>query len=374
VYNIGKYKVAEFPLFINKRRVFVTEQLADADARRVVAGTLYKALFVQSPNGKMEARIVQYTPTYAYLAGKHFDISHLSFQTYASEFKGDVMLYDYDNNMKTGWHLSTGKPKRVTLHTKLVTDEERANSATNSSGNLCDNAIDIQPNCYYTIHTVFDYQCSGGWNPYEGFNPDYCQITQIVSVECELEYCEEEGVDLIQECMNQGYTQAECMCQVYGLGCENIGGYDEQACQQAQQQFNEATEMTINMENTSMPHSPSTKDTTIRWIVTEHSLNTWRVAANTHIVYKGYYVNNVYHTNVSTLNTTSFFEGSNALVNTTWTQTSVSDAILSNNAPVAETKSTVNGTLVHKYKNLPHPICQLFDQTVAVTNSRELEF
>jgi hypothetical protein len=96
-----------------------------------------------------------------------------------------------------------------------------------SNGNLCDNAIQIEPNCYYTIHTVFDYQCSGGWNVNEGFNPDYCQITQIVSVECELQYCEDPGVDLIQECMNNGYTQAECMCQVYGLGCENLGGEED---------------------------------------------------------------------------------------------------------------------------------------------------
>jgi hypothetical protein len=223
VYNIGQYKVAEFPLFINKRRVYVPETLAETDAKRVVAGTLYKALFVQQPNGHIETRILQFTPTYNYLANKHFDISATSFKDYATSFKGDVMVFDYNNNLQKGWHLSNGKPKSIELYTKL----RPQGNARQSSSNLCDNAIQIEPNCYYTIHTVFDYQCSGGWNVNEGFNPDYCQITQIVSVECELQYCEDPGVDLIQECMNNGYTQAECMCQVYGVGCESIGGDDE---------------------------------------------------------------------------------------------------------------------------------------------------
>jgi hypothetical protein len=370
VYNIGQYKVAEFPLFINNRRVYVPETLADADAKRVVAGTLYKALFVQSSDGTIETRIMQFTPSYQYLSSKRFDISNLSFQNYAAEFKGDMMMFDYDNNMKKGWHFGNGKPKGIKLRTKFANGNRQR---TESSG-LCDN-IPIEPNCYYTVHTVFEYQCSGGWNVNEGFNPDYCQISQIVSIECELEYCEEPGVDLIQECMNQGYTQAECMCQVYALGCENGGGYDEQACQQAQQECENASAFNSTTAVEDLPTSPTTKDITVKWNIAEHTLGTWRIVANTHFIYNGYYVNNTLHTHISKVETlNSSFEGSQAIIETTWIEKAKTDVILLNDAPIPKTKSTVTGDIKQKCKNVPHPLCVWLKTYDNVSNSLEPDF
>jgi hypothetical protein len=234
VYNIGRYQVAEFPLFINNRHVYISEPLPETDAKRVVAGTLYKALFIKAPGGHIETRIVQFTPTHTFLAAKGYDMSSLSFNNYVAQgFKGDVMLFDYDDNFKKGYHFSSGKTKEIHLYNKIAQANRVRHTGvanrTEDSGPLCDN-IPIEPNCYYTVHTEYEYACSGGWNPQEGFNPDYCNITQIISVTCELQYCDPVGGNVYEECLNAGNTQEQCMCTVYGIGCDGGGGEEEPPC------------------------------------------------------------------------------------------------------------------------------------------------
>jgi hypothetical protein len=283
-------------------------------------------------------------------------------------------LYDYDNNMKTGWHLGAGKPKGITLHTKLVTDEERAASATNSSGNLCDNAIDIQPNCYYNIHTVFEYQCSGGWNVNEGFNPDYCQITQLVSVECELAYCVDPAVDLVQECLDQGYTQAECMCQVYGLGCDQLPEENQDAAiiEEHNNAKNADFERVFNLDFT-CGNSASVLTDHYTWIVAKNLLGMWDVSANSrwaHTVTAGNINLTEFVVVTTALNTYVVL----LLNDVIWTQGNINNnSINNNNTPNPKGKQIVTGTIRFKSK-IPTQLFGFLDTTESAQGTLNVSF
>jgi hypothetical protein len=165
------------------------------------------------------------------------------------------------------------------------------------------------------------------------------------------------------------------MCYYFNVcnGGDGDGG-GEYDCTSFSQECEDAAAVTSTPAGSNMPNSTFIKDTTIRWIVGEHALGTWRIVGNTNVVYDGYMVNNVYHTNISRLSTTTSYEGSNAVVITTWTPKTITDNILVNNSPNARTKTTVNGDLFHKCKNAPHPLCIWLREHENLVNFNELFF
>jgi hypothetical protein len=364
IYDMGSFKVAEMPLLINKRRVYVAENISRSEAERVVASTIYKALFIKTPSGKIEARIAQFTPTYAYLSRKNFNLGNLSFKDYATEFKGTVLLYDFAGHFKKGYYLGDdGRLKNLTVNPPR----------NNPDGNITNNqpCENLDPNCHYLMHTVYEYACSNGWNVNEGFNPDYCYITQIISQECELLYCDGGPNDNMENCMASGMTSAQCFCALYGIGCES----DDAACQQFQAECTAEAAFTVTPESFTMPTSPTLRDTTIKWTVTAQAFNLWKIVANTRFLSNGYLQNNIYKTHIYEVKTTSTaYEGTNILVETTWTEGSKVDAILANDVPKAKTKSTVTGTLKQKIRETTVPFCDWVKTEESVSNSMEMEF
>lgn len=227
-YSIGNIKIAEFPLIAAKKKVYISEILTEAENRTVIANTKFKALFIKAPNKPMEVRIIQFTPTYNYLKSKNFDLSDLSFKDYTKDFKGDFMMFDFDNNFTKGYHFANEGIKGITLKTKFydkTSGTQTSNYTASAAGDLCDNQTEIDPNCVYTVHTTYEVVCTNGWNVEEGFNPDYCHL-EIVSIICELAYCNENNPAL-EACMLNGATEAQCACTLYGIGCENGGGGEE---------------------------------------------------------------------------------------------------------------------------------------------------
>ena len=146
-YNIGKTQVAEFPLIAGRKKVYISETLSEADSRRVIDNTKFKVLFVKAPGKRMEVRIIQFTPTFNYLQSKNFNLSNLSFKDYTKEFKGDFMMFDFDNNFKRGYHFANDGIKIIKLKTKFP----KKNNIKNPSGegssliseDACDNTSDL---------------------------------------------------------------------------------------------------------------------------------------------------------------------------------------------------------------------------------------
>lgn len=258
-YNIGKTQVAEFPLIAGRKKVYISETLSEADSRRVIDNTKFKVLFVKAPGKRMEVRIIQFTPTFNYLQSKNFNLSNLSFKDYTKEFKGDFMMFDFDNNFKRGYHFANDGIKIIKLKTKFP----KKNNIKNPSGegssliseDACDNISnpDLDPNCTYIAHITYSITCTGGWNPEEGFNPNYCRLV-IESVFCVLRYCNPPGggdPDL-DACLNQGHTQEECNCNLYGVGCEGGGGGDPDEEQCATDLINLASSAAVSDETISI--------------------------------------------------------------------------------------------------------------------------
>lgn len=232
IYYIGKTQVAEFPLITGRKKVYISETLSESDSRKIIDNTIFKVLFVKAPNKPMEVRIIQFTPTLNYLKSKNFDLSNLSFKDYTKDFKGDFMIFDFDNNFKKGYHFANDGIKTIKLQTKFLNKNNTANVplldvTTTSSSDLCDNSIELESNCWYIVHTTYETICTGGWNLDEGFNPNYCHI-EIVSISCELAYCDN-TIDF-ENCLNQGNTQEQCLCTLYGIGCGESGGDENGQC------------------------------------------------------------------------------------------------------------------------------------------------
>ncbi len=90
----------------------------------------------------------------------------------------------------------------------------------------------LEPNCNYWVDYEYLIVCTSGWNPEEGFNPNYCNMT-ITIIDVYATDCPGGGTDL-QNCITNGGTPAECACQIYGgTDCEN-----EEDCNKTTLDFN----------------------------------------------------------------------------------------------------------------------------------------
>jgi hypothetical protein len=228
VYKLGELDVAEFPLISNKKKVYITEKLSDADAKRVVNATNFKVLFIKSPSKGIEVRIIEFIPTLEYLKLKKFNINDLSFKDYQKEFKGSFFMFDYNENLLKGYSY-TNKGIRTLKFNYLGensgnSESMQSNTNDESTESLCDNIPDPDPNCQYEVTTIYEIECNGQWSANEGFNPLYCTLN-VVSITCEVVSCDGTGgPDPMQECLEAGNSAEECLCTVYGMGCGGGGG------------------------------------------------------------------------------------------------------------------------------------------------------
>jgi len=216
-YTIGKTQFAEFPLIAARKKVYVSENLSETDSRRIVDNTKSKVLFYKTPGKNMEVRVIQFTPSFNYLKSKNFNLSNLSFRDYSKDFKGDFMMFDFDDNFKVGYHFANDAVKSIKLRTKIL---NTSNNGVNATEDECDEA---EPGCRIEVTVVYYEVCTNGWNAAtEGFNPNYCTI-EIESETCTVLYCD--GGGDIDNCLASGNnTPEECTCMLYGVGCEDGGG------------------------------------------------------------------------------------------------------------------------------------------------------
>jgi hypothetical protein len=360
-YTIGNTQVAEFPLITGRKKVYISETLSEADNRRVIDNTKFKVLFVKVPGKAMEVRIIQYTPAFNYLQSKNFNLSNLSFKDYAKDFKGDFMMFDFDNNFKAGYHFANEGIKTIKLKTKFpAKNNVKKPDGFDASSTSSEGCEDVQPECVYTVHTTYEVVCVGGWNPSEGYNPDYCHIN-IVSMYCELAYCP--GSEL-EQCINQGNTEEACLCSLYGF-CGGGGGEqcDPSLVSPQEEEFNSykvmanATPVTVDGATSNAGPNPIT-GTTI-WTVAKGLVANWQIKANTQYSYYHYTIFNVPANTVEQSydlfnyqTVSSYYTGSNTFITSTWTQTSVQDQILNNKTAYTQGKSVVYGTIRH-VTNIP---------------------
>jgi hypothetical protein len=227
VYKIGNTEVAEFPLSANKKKVFVTEKLTEADARRVVDATVFKVIFVKSPGKSIEIRILEFIPTFEYLKTKNFNINNLSFRDYHKEFKGSFLMFNFNNTLLKGYHFAGANTKVIKFVEPMQLTSAKSSSQNSSTQNIqsnCDNLPNPDPNCTYEVTFTYQITCSGGWTVEEGYNPNYCTI-EILEVTCNALICDQPGSGgPMDDCIANGGTPEQCLCDLYGLGCGGGGG------------------------------------------------------------------------------------------------------------------------------------------------------
>ena len=196
--------------------MYITESLSDADKLRVAEDTKLKALFIKVPGKPIEVRIVQFTPSFNYLKSKNFNLSTLSFQDYMKDFKGNFMMFDFANNLIVGYQYTNDAVKTLKFNPKSVGNNGEALSTEDG----CD---DVDPNCTYQMTTTYEIICDAGYNIDEGFNPNYCTM-RVLDFSCVLIRCDTD--DDLQNCINEGNTMENCLCNLYGI-CDGGGGGDD---------------------------------------------------------------------------------------------------------------------------------------------------
>ena len=365
-YKVGKMRIIEFPLISNKKRVYITEKLTEAEKRVVIDNIRVKIIFFRNGSNSFDTRIIQFTPSLAYIKAKNYDLSKLTLNNYLNDFQGDFMMFDFDGNFKMGYHIDSSGRKAIKLNTDLVAEKFNSkvskSTISQASDGLCDNNTNIEPGCTYTVTTTYEITCTNGWNPYEGYNPSYCNMV-VVWIECELSYCNGDGQ--LDDCLESGSD--DCMCIVYGICGTGNGGCTVENCNPSavsdlELEFNSYVQSTSSPSIIDAPISASQTDPiigTVTWNVVTAAIASWRVEASTD--YKYYHTDyttvdlvrtvdvfNLFHFNTFS----SSFIGSNSLITSTWTQTNATsatkDLVFNNNTTDCYGVATVSGTLEHK--------------------------
>jgi hypothetical protein len=397
VYTMGNATVAEFPLSSNEKNVIVSsaENLNEAQRLRVAENTKVNIIIIKAPNKPMEVRMVQFIPTFSYLEDKKFDLSDMDLKNYRKDFKGSLMMFEYDNKFITGYSFSKNGNKTIKFRDKNLVNRKRNETNNQTAPQYLCNGQPFDPACNYNIIWGFWFRCSGGWTVEEGYNPSYCIKESEWIESCEkLECSGTGGGNATQECLSNGSTQEQCDCMLYGIGCEGGGGEEEcdpSLTSPQEQEFNdykqmESTEKTLTppISNPTLPTDPITGTST--WVVVKGLVAGWRVEAVTEFKYHHDRFYTVYGTveenyNLFHLKTiTTNFIGYNTFITSTWTHTNANAALLdqvfNNNTGSCRGVSNVIGTLRHVANYswpIPLPYCpKLLDATFAVDNTHTL--
>jgi hypothetical protein len=359
-YNIGKIQFAEFPLILDRKSVLITENLSEFDKKKVVSKTCTKILFIKGASKQIEVRIIQFTPTLKYLQNKNFDISRLSFENYKKDFNGDFMMFDFENNFKSGYHFVDKLVKKISLNKNKTLSKQKTNTSSSTTekqnpvewGPSCDN---LQPNCKYTLTAEYEIRSKGGGghNCYESFNPDFCDIV-IIDISCTLEYCDSKLGD---DCVD-GIGSEACICAMFGIcgspppspsNCDN-------EAERIRKEFDDYVKMSAQPSTfNSAPSNagPDPKSGSYTWIVVEALFGSWHIEAKTEFAYYHTTITNVQMQRSEVFNIITYktvatkFVGSNIVIKTTWAADPPDDKIFNNNSEDAEGIANVSGTVTH---------------------------
>jgi hypothetical protein len=217
-YARGSMQIVETPLFYEANVLVLPgmQNLTSAQRKLVAEGSLHKVLFFKKTDNSIVARTVTMIPALEYLQSKNYDISNNTIQNPDSEFDGFIVIKDWQNKVINILEAKNGKYTRRVNIVKSPTKPQSKNRNGNNSN--------TEEECGWTeITTIIQYcisvgNTSGDVPP----DPDDCEEwEERERTEWEFIPCEHEDPDPFQECILAGYTNDECSCQIYGVGCPN---------------------------------------------------------------------------------------------------------------------------------------------------------
>jgi hypothetical protein len=206
IYKIENIQVVEFPLVQERKfRGLSEKELPDADKRRIVNAVIDKVVFFKMPNGEVKIKIVQFTPTLAYLKCKNYDISENTFIKIGTNFSGDMKVFDWNDNFIKGIVFTNGKFEKTIV--------KISKTRPNLTAKTADDTI-----CSYYVYEYYTQNCVLAIYG-DGYITNDCSESVLTGIDYYEYNCHD------NPCYGENIT-AQCMCENYGV-CENNGGDDD---------------------------------------------------------------------------------------------------------------------------------------------------
>jgi hypothetical protein len=245
--KLGSTTVVELPLFGGSNLVPIAEaDLSNSDGLRLAALAQQKLLITTKGNGQPSLRVVTLVPSLKYAKAKNFDVGHLLASNLPADFEGDIIVADWAGNLKAAWRKTEGKAKKRLSPRLHVSDVIQSNDAS-MANMVCEQVYAIVGYHYYCI------AAPQGDEPVEDAcnrNPDLWRQGNPI---WDWVYLCNDGDGGGGDMCPPELSEEECICQLYGLGCDGGVGDEDlpppppDPCNDAQPASNAATTLSQNI-------------------------------------------------------------------------------------------------------------------------------
>ncbi len=229
IYNVGGFQVAEFPLVYNKKLTVILGQqtLSETERKKVLSAKMDKVVLIKSPNGNIDVRIMDITPTYNYLANKSFDISNNKTNKLDSNFSGVIQIRKWNEKAISTRLIENGivkykmKARKYSVNTNGRPTETyyMPDCPEGNDPSSCTTGHDEA----FFAHVCFQTYTGGGDDP----TITTCSHQQGENTfVCNYYVCTQQASDCSSFVSGPQYD--DCMCQYYDIAyCGNGGGGED---------------------------------------------------------------------------------------------------------------------------------------------------
>jgi hypothetical protein len=218
-YSIGRLQIVELPLVYETNSILLPgmQKLYNTpEGARIAKSATHKLMLIKKADGTVAIRTVTLVPSPEYAKQYNYDISHISLKKLPSDFSGYQMIGGWDENEKNILRITAGKPdKKLKIITAQTLTRQKV-SGNSPAREACD--LVWVPNLVWVCvvapsgdDLADQERCreQGSW------------VEQGGSYELQ---CNEEPGDPMENCLATGGNYEDCMCELYGLGCDGGGG------------------------------------------------------------------------------------------------------------------------------------------------------
>lgn len=263
-YSIGSLQVVELPLVYETNSILLPgmSQLNQTpEGERVARAAVHKLMLVRIANGEIVVRNVTLVPTLDFAMQTGYDLSRINLQKLPPNFSGYQMIGGWDESVKNVIHYIDGKAIRRVKLIKRQTGMQRSptHSRTNDDPNSCLQCERWVPKKVWACVII---PSGDDLADEEACRENGSWVDSQTEGTCEsIPNCPDgDGPDPFTQCLNEGNTPEECMCQLYQLECgdddwDGDGDEIDYSCYNTQENNFQQTIANSSTDNSDMSYT-----------------------------------------------------------------------------------------------------------------------
>jgi len=216
-YKRGTIQIIELPLVYETNSILLPGMQGlngTKEGERIARSAIHKLVIIKQQNGTVSVRTVTIVPMPEYAKAHQYDMSHITMEKLPTDFNGYLMVGSWDASEKNIIKMGGGKPARK------VKLKKKAQLPV--SGNSLSTEVEV---CDWVPVPHMVWVCVVVPTGDDLADEETCQengqwVEQGTDWEWQCTIEENDPYEDLNECINNGMPEEDCVCMVFNMGCD----------------------------------------------------------------------------------------------------------------------------------------------------------